>query len=416
MTRALIQRLELIEPNLAEALKIIGAPNGCTIGAANNSLDPFFESRHISRGYIRLDKGSLGSVGQVCALLYKNEADAEAVIQTGVVGIPTYGIGDCCDVTITKTKTLGDFIDARLRVKNLRINATFPVEGNYKEYLLKVVHVLSTYLRCPGSVAEEIENLDEVIRQRAAEQVKAEEEHAKHVAEEVARRKAEEAAKREAESARHNEELENFLAVVHHLVTKHIRTLATKRMQGVRRDDYGNIFPEKWLAEAEYFLANVVNRAFPMPLWFGNQETSAAIRLIDHLVADHENQVSENDLLAANIEQMSPLEFEHHCAQLLRIGGWDATVTQASGDQGIDVIATLGNLKAVLQCKKYAQPVGNGAVQEIIAGKNFERADIAAVVSNASFTQSARALAHTTGVHLLHFSELEGFAERVTGA
>lgn len=87
--------------------------------------------------------------------------------------------------------------------------------------------------------------------------------------------------------------------------------------------------------------------------------------------------------------------------------------TPASGDQGIDVIASYGNVKAVFQCKKYAQPVGNGAVQEIVAGKQFERADIAAVVSNATFTTSAKQLASTTGVHLLHYSELQGFAEKL---
>jgi len=88
-------------------------------------------------------------------------------------------------------------------------------------------------------------------------------------------------------------------------------------------------------------------------------------------------------------------------------------VTQASGDQGIDVIATRDNVKAVLQCKKYSQPVGNAAVQEIIAGKQFEQADIAAVVSNNSYTQSAKQLANAAGVHLLHYAELEQFAEKV---
>ncbi len=77
------------------------------------------------------------------------------------------------------------------------------------------------------------------------------------------------------------------------------------------------------------------------------------------------------------------------------------------------MIAVYGNVKAVLQCKKYSQPVGNAAVQEIIAGKSFEQAQVAAVVSNANFTPSAKQLASTTGVFLLHFSELPQFAKRL---
>ena len=88
-------------------------------------------------------------------------------------------------------------------------------------------------------------------------------------------------------------------------------------------------------------------------------------------------------------------------------------MTQACGDQGIDVIAQHGNVKAVFQCKKYSQPVGNAAVQEIIAGKAFEQAHVAAVVSNATFTPSATQLASTTGVFLLHISELPQFAARL---
>ncbi|MDP2805372.1 MAG: restriction endonuclease [Gallionellaceae bacterium] len=88
-------------------------------------------------------------------------------------------------------------------------------------------------------------------------------------------------------------------------------------------------------------------------------------------------------------------------------------MTKASGDQGIDVVASLGNVKAVFQCKKYSQPVGNAAVQEIFAGKQHEQAHVAAVVSNATYTPSAKQLATTTGVHLLHFSELPEFANRI---
>lgn len=78
----------------------------------------------------------------------------------------------------------------------------------------------------------------------------------------------------------------------------------------------------------------------------------------------------------------------------------------ASGDQGIDVIAEKSGTKVVIQCKLYSSNVGNSAVQEIIAGQIFENADFAAVVSNVDFTKSARQLASSSRVFLIHHEQL----------
>jgi restriction system protein len=105
-------------------------------------------------------------------------------------------------------------------------------------------------------------------------------------------------------------------------------------------------------------------------------------------------------------EALSPIEFESYCAEVIRKSGWHATTTKASGDQGIDVLATRNGFTAIFQCKKYSSPVGNKAVQEAIAGKAFASADIACVVSTAQYTQAAKDLAAKAGVYLLHYSEL----------
>jgi restriction system protein len=67
---------------------------------------------------------------------------------------------------------------------------------------------------------------------------------------------------------------------------------------------------------------------------------------------------------------------------------------------------SLNGTTLVVQCKLYSSPVGNKAVQEVIAGRAFENADMAAVVSNMAFTKSARVLAQQAGVDLLHHDEL----------
>jgi len=105
-------------------------------------------------------------------------------------------------------------------------------------------------------------------------------------------------------------------------------------------------------------------------------------------------------------DNISPVEFEHHCADYLSQRGWRAGTTKGSGDQGVDVLASKSGVKVVLQCKKYSKPVGNKAAQEAHAAMAFAGAHRAAVVSNAAYTTGAKQLAKATGVLLLHFTDL----------
>jgi restriction system protein len=110
---------------------------------------------------------------------------------------------------------------------------------------------------------------------------------------------------------------------------------------------------------------------------------------------------------------MSPIEFEYFCAELLEESGWEAHTTKASGDQGIDIIAKIDDVKAVFQCKLYSKPVGNSAVQQIIAGREFEEADFAAVITNSSFTASAFQLASVANIDLIHYEEIDEYTQMI---
>lgn len=109
-------------------------------------------------------------------------------------------------------------------------------------------------------------------------------------------------------------------------------------------------------------------------------------------------------------DAMTPLQYEALCANLLKYCGWESELTQTTGDQGVDVIARKAGIKVVFQVKKYTSPVGNAAVQEVIAGKVFYKGDFACVVSNATFTESAKALAKAAGVFLIHHEALPTFS------
>lgn len=193
---------------------------------------------------------------------------------------------------------------------------------------------------------------------------------------------------------------------VHPLVEPHLDKLLLKKKQLVRIDDYGNVDWSFFIKELRYFVEKNIKSKIDVP----DNIENMVLEIVDTLIFDYENNTQPK---VRNLDDVSPIDFEHQCADLLNQSGWIARVTQASGDQGIDVIATYGNVKAVFQVKKYSQPVGNSAVQEIIAGKAFEQAHVAAVVTNSTFTASAKKLANATGVFLLHYSELPDFAEEL---
>ncbi len=106
-------------------------------------------------------------------------------------------------------------------------------------------------------------------------------------------------------------------------------------------------------------------------------------------------------------------EFEHWVAENLNKFGWDAKATSGSGDQGIDVIAKKNGKTIGLQCKLLKSSVGNRAVQEAHAGKAFHQMDVVGVISNASYTKSAKALATDTGVKLLSHHDIPNLYEKM---
>ena len=107
------------------------------------------------------------------------------------------------------------------------------------------------------------------------------------------------------------------------------------------------------------------------------------------------------------------LEFEAWVAQKFKDCGWIARATQGSGDQGIDVIAHKDDISIGVQCKLYTGSVGNGAIQEAFAGMKHFGLDHAAVITNSSYTKSAKELANSTGVMLLGPDDISTLREKL---
>lgn len=191
-----------------------------------------------------------------------------------------------------------------------------------------------------------------------------------------------------------------FRALVRRISRHHAETLALRRRQERFIDAYGNTIEDGWLRERDYFVARTV-----MPRIEARFADYAETRF-DEMTEIVERVARRYPLPEADESPEDGIAYERFCAELLQQAGWRARPTQASGDQGCDVIAERDGVRLVVQCKRYGRPVGNAAVQEAAAAALHWSADMAAVVSNAGFTPAARKLAGTTGVRLLHHDAL----------
>ncbi len=197
------------------------------------------------------------------------------------------------------------------------------------------------------------------------------------------------------------------------LISDKRRVLAQRRRQLVTADAYGHPVTEKWEKEVAYFVEHVLRE--------GLKEKGHAFDRISPagratLMAAIETAATVPDpglsAFAEVTAATTPADYEAICAERLRHSGWTARLTGGAGDQGADVIAEKDGRRLVLQCKLYTKSVNNKAVQEASAARQHERAHLAAVVTPAGYTASARSLAGTTGVLLLHHDDLmTAFAE-----
>jgi restriction system protein len=71
--------------------------------------------------------------------------------------------------------------------------------------------------------------------------------------------------------------------------------------------------------------------------------------------------------------------------------GYDVRGTPATGDQGADLIAERDGKKIIIQAKRYEGTVGNKAVQEVSEAVSYYGGDEGWVVTNSTFTASAKA-------------------------
>ncbi len=117
-------------------------------------------------------------------------------------------------------------------------------------------------------------------------------------------------------------------------------------------------------------------------------------------------QFQRETLLQENWKAMRGPEWEDFLVRVFRLLGAAVEPTGTSGDQGVDLIVTLGPQRYAIQAKGYVSSVGNGAVQEAVAGMAHYRCNACAVITNSRFTTGAIALAESNRCRLIGEDEV----------
>ena len=115
-----------------------------------------------------------------------------------------------------------------------------------------------------------------------------------------------------------------------------------------------------------------------------------------------------------NLNNQKGIAFENHCMKILISRGWRVEETPKSGDQGIDLIASIEKYRLCIQCKDHKKPIGNKAVQEVSAGKKYWNGTHAILVSQSGYTKSAYKLAAANNVLLISALELSSLDSLIT--
>lgn len=133
---------------------------------------------------------------------------------------------------------------------------------------------------------------------------------------------------------------------------------------------------------------------------------------LDKVYRDYHKAQKAKPANGVLLQGLSGVEFEIWISKLLKENGFaDVRGTPATGDQGADLIAKKDGKTIIIQAKRYQGTVGNKAVQEVISAVQFYRGDEGLVITNSTFTPSAKALAHRSNIKLIDGKMLENIGK-----
>ena len=192
-----------------------------------------------------------------------------------------------------------------------------------------------------------------------------------------------------------------------HIIEKDFKVVSNAYRKSVITNDFGKKNYDKFLPQLIEYLqdkSKILHRLEQEFDTVASFDFSADV--LDNYIEIIETKIKESDSTFDYSDDIDPYDYEHLCAEEFKKNKWDAEATQGSSDQGVDVIAKKDTRTLVAQCKRFMKPVGNKAVQEIVAGMKYYEATEGVVIAPNGFTNSAKNLAEANNIKLIHHSEI----------
>lgn len=129
------------------------------------------------------------------------------------------------------------------------------------------------------------------------------------------------------------------------------------------------------------------------------------------------NRVPSQNLGKKQLFKLSPKAFEHYVADLFRQKGYRVVVRGKSGDHGVDLeLFGSGHKRAIVQCKRYRDTVGEVTVRDLYGTLLHERASRAFLVTTADISDAARLWASGKPITLIDGDTLVDIATSLIAA
>lgn len=134
----------------------------------------------------------------------------------------------------------------------------------------------------------------------------------------------------------------------------------------------------------------------------------SAVWIFRSILFKHRREIERRHrtLQIAQIDDMAGVEFERYLKTLLSHRGYIVHLTKASGDLGVDLVASKGINKFAIQVKRHNNKVSRRAISDAVAAMNYYNCNKAVVITNNYFTPDAEKLALSTGCILIDRSAL----------
>ena len=196
--------------------------------------------------------------------------------------------------------------------------------------------------------------------------------------------------------------LDKFPDEVQTIIEKDFQVVASAYRNSVTKNDFGKKNYHKFIPQLKEYIRDNSKLLYKLE---GELDQNVKYDIYP-IIKFIETKIKESDSKFDYSDDMDPYDYEHLCAEEFKKNKWDAEATQGSSDQGVDVIAKKDARTLVAQCKRFMKPVGNKAVQEIVAGMKYYEATEGVVIAPNGFTNSAKNLAEANNIKLIHHSEI----------